>query len=101
MGHDIYAFRQNDGDSNEDKEIAYLRRNASDPMGNTLYRVLGEALNGGWSGTGEDRKFSRSELQQALKILRIHGDDPNFEPESTFLHDCLKASDGDVWIQFL
>ena len=102
MGHDIHAYRAEDK-TTDPEEIAYLRRNIGDPYSNTIYQILNcEELNGGWSGVGEDRVFSRSELLNALGNLsaKTNGD-PKYDPEERFIEDRLKACkacNGDIRI---
>ena len=64
MGHDITATQN-------DEQVAYLRRSMSSCAVHHLYQVLDSLeYNGGCSGTGEAREFNLTEIQSALVAVR-------------------------------
>lgn len=95
MGHDISGYLR--ADTEHSNEIAYLRRNAFNPLNGTIYKALQcEEHNCGWSGCGTEREFTHADLVAALQRIPP-GDD--FEPEREFLNKCI-AVGGDVLITF-
>ena len=96
MGHDISGYRVDDTEQRD--EIAYLRRSASNPLNITIYNALDcHEMNGWCSGIGEERKFTRPELAEALSRIP---DGDEYEPERTFLRDCIAAGEAGVVIAF-
>ena len=102
MGHDISAYLgpvdpadplvelENADDL---PETAYLRRSAFEPLRHTLYEVLDtEEYDGGVSGLGAGRWFSRDQFQAALVRLRQRlGEGWQVQPEIDFVQECLAA----------
>jgi hypothetical protein len=89
MGHDISAHKE----SIENDELAYLRRGAFNPLNRNIYVALDcMELNNGVSGCGDSREFSAAQIREALDSL---GDGEDFDPERTFLRECIEAIDGD------
>jgi hypothetical protein len=89
MGHDISAYANYL--TEEETEVAYLRKNMTNPFKNEIYKALDcEACNAGVSGNGSVRVFLKQDLLSALKYL---GDNPDLEPERKFIHDCLANLD--------
>lgn len=89
MGHDISGFKTNETKD----EIAYLRRGAFHNLNGAIYNALGcRECNGGMSGNGKERLFSKEELIKALVFL---GEKEYYEPERKFITDCLANIDKD------
>lgn len=96
MGHDISAYKVDDKE--QENEIAYLRRNAFSPLNRAIYDLLNCQQNYcRFSGCGVSQVFSMNAITKALQDLPK---DEEYEPERTFLQDCIKKSDGDVLISF-
>ena len=96
MGHDISGFKTNDTEN----EIAYLRRGAFNELKSTIYNALDcHECNGGVSGNGSEREFSKDELIKAFDFLGV---DEDYEPERKFISDCLANVDenGNVLVGF-
>ena len=96
MGHDISGYRVDDTEQRD--EIAYLRRSAFNPLKITIYNALDcHEMNGGCSGIGEVRKFAQTEIVDALSRIP---DGDEYEPERTFLRDCIASGEAGVVIAF-
>lgn len=96
MGHDIYGYKPSD----TKKEVAYLRRGAFNPLKHTIYDALDcHECNGGVSGNGSEKEFTKDELIIALNKI---DSSENFIPERSFLNDCIDNVDefGKILIQF-
>lgn len=95
MGHDIFGHRN----ENDEQEIAYLRRGAFNQAAREIYRALDcTDLDGGCSGIGEGRHFTRDQLVAAVKSLPPSDE---LQPEVTFLWDCInKGGDQGAFIYF-
>ena len=96
MGHDISGYRVED--TEQMHEIAYLCRSAFNPLNITIYNALGcHEMNGGVSGIGCGRKFTQTEIVDALSRIPSGGE---YEPERAFLNDCASAGKDGVIIAF-
>ena len=97
MGHDICGF--NKADEETRSEIAYLRRNAFNPLKNAIYNALGaEEQNCGCSGCGGDPiHFTEDQLKEAMAKLP---EGENYQPERDFLAGCLSNGAAGAWIAF-
>lgn len=102
MGHDICGFANDNAPHDDDgavrDEIAYLRRSAGNPLARSIYEALGaQEHDCGCSGCGGEVHFTEAQLRDALAKLP-DGDD--YEPERTFLGDCIEKGGGGAWIGF-
>jgi hypothetical protein len=117
MGHDIYGYRtktdldaSEDGENSDDHHIAYLRRGAFNPLKTEIYKALNcLEFNGGCSGNGDHKEFTKEQLLAALDYLGydecLDTKDAYFgdlHPEIEFVRDCLKNlnNEGTIWIGF-
>jgi hypothetical protein len=102
MGHDISAYlgAADPADPEEQldnwsdlPEVAYLRRNAYNPLRHTLYEVLGaQEYDGDVSGIWAARWFDRDQLLAALQqLLQRLATGQEVQPEIDFLEACLAA----------
>ena len=95
MGHDIKAYRFKD----DEDEVAYLRRSAFDDRNGQIYELLNcQDYNGGVSGNGSEREFTRDEI--AAAIVKAVTDE-KYNRELDFLTDCmLNMEEGKILIHF-
>jgi hypothetical protein len=97
MGHDVCGFALDD--EGLETEIAYLRRNASNPFSKVIYEALGaEEHYCGVSGCGNEVTFTEQHLRDAL--ANIPPDNPDYEMERQFLRDCIEKGKGGAIIGF-
>lgn len=95
MGHDISGFKQDD--ISQEKEIAYLRRSAGNPLARVIYEALdAEEHDCGCSGCGTHKSFSTEQLKNALAKIPA-GEET--QPERKFLSDCIAAG-GEINVCF-
>lgn len=95
MGHDTTAFRISD----DDEEVAYLRRNAFDERNKQIYNLLDcNDCYGGVSGNGSLKVFTRDDIAAAIAKAVT---DEKYNRELEFLTDCmLNMEDGKISIHF-
>jgi hypothetical protein len=85
MGHDIYAKI---AEIKKD-EIAYLRKNTGDSDNGTIYKLLDcEDCNGGVSGNGRYKLFSKEQIKEAIEKGQ---DSIVLKDNLVFLRKCLKG----------
>lgn len=91
MGHDISGYVKG-------KEVAFLHRSAFSEFRSVIYEALRcNQFYNNCSGNGGEREFTKEELLLTLQIL---GDNDNFEPERTFLKNCLDSIENKILIIF-
>ncbi|MET3682554.1 hypothetical protein ABID56_000635 [Alkalibacillus flavidus] len=104
MGHDIYGVNQNH------QQVAYARFHMFNDVAHNLYQLLdSEECDGGVSGIGVQKTFSKEQIKQALDQYSQHYGhlskqslDMDYEQINQFLHDCLSSAeqDGSVTVCF-
>lgn len=115
MGHDIHAYlgprdpvgplERLEDDWSQFRQVAYLRRGASDPLRHELYPALdAQDCAGDASGLWEGRWFDRQHLRRALERLQARlAEGVEVEPEIRFVSACLDALPADrssVYVTF-
>ncbi|WP_411953560.1 hypothetical protein ACKXGF_09795 [Alkalibacillus sp. S2W] len=95
MGHDIYGVNQSQ------QQIAYARFHMFNDSAHDLYQLLdAKECDGGVSGIGAKKTFSKQQIEQALSQLQKRLDrfnhqsiDLDDQQIKRFLTDCLETAE--------